>query len=327
MKRIAGILLVAWSLTGASSDSVTAQLVSKGYSVAEIRGGLYWVTDGAYNTMFLVTTDSVIAIDPLPTLGDKYLRAIREVTDKPVKYLIYSHEHTDHIGGASIFGSGLQIVAQKRTAELLELRHDPRRPVPSVSFEKSYTLETGGQRLELAYSGPNHEDGNIFIYAPKQKTLMLVDVVYPGYMPYKNLGIVQDVPGYVQAQEDALKYDFDTFVGGHVGRLGTRHDVEVSLEFTKDLYAATVAQLNRLSFPSFLTAHPGPDKWDLHNQYEKELVNACSSELTPRWSGRLADTQTYLKDNCWAMIEAVIVQTPPSLKFDNTSQKGAPNDR
>ena len=72
----------------------------KGYLVEEIRDGLYWVTDGAYNTMFLVTDKGVVAVDAPPSLGQKYLRAIAEVTDKPVNYLIYSHAHIDHIGAA-----------------------------------------------------------------------------------------------------------------------------------------------------------------------------------------------------------------------------------
>src|SRR5262249_40555194 len=51
----------------------------KGYLVQEIGGGLYWVTDGAYNTMFLVTGEGVVAVDAPPTLGANYLKAISEV--------------------------------------------------------------------------------------------------------------------------------------------------------------------------------------------------------------------------------------------------------
>ena len=70
----------------------------KGYVVEEIRGGLYGVTDGSYNTMFLVTDEGVVAIDAPPSIGANYLKAIAEVTDKPIKYVIYSHSHLDHIG-------------------------------------------------------------------------------------------------------------------------------------------------------------------------------------------------------------------------------------
>ena len=75
----------------------------KGYFVEEIRGGIYWVTDGLYNTMFAIWSNGVVAIDPLPNLGERYLKAIREVTDKPITHVIYSHEHTDHIGAAYLF--------------------------------------------------------------------------------------------------------------------------------------------------------------------------------------------------------------------------------
>ena len=70
----------------------------KGYVVEEIRGGLYWVTDGSYNTMFMVTDEGVVVIDAPPSIGANYLKAIAEVTDKPINYVIYSHSHLDHIG-------------------------------------------------------------------------------------------------------------------------------------------------------------------------------------------------------------------------------------
>jgi glyoxylase-like metal-dependent hydrolase (beta-lactamase superfamily II) len=300
---IAGFLLEAQTTLGPD----------KGYRVQEIRDGLYWVTDGAYNTMFLVTSEGVIAIDALPTLGARQLAAIRDITDKPIRYLIYSHEHTDHIGAASLFPASTKIIAQEETARILQRRKDSRRPTPAITFRENYTLRLGGQTLELIYPGPNHETGNIIIWAPGQKTLMLVDVIYPGYMPYKNLGIVEDVPGYIDVHKAVLAYDFDTFVGGHVDRLGTRTDVESSLAFVSQLYSVSTGALGRTPFPAFLSAHAGSDKWDLHNEYEKALVEECAAKLGPAWEKRLTDTHTYLKDNCWAMIEAITVQTPPAV--------------
>jgi hypothetical protein len=64
---------------------------AKGYLVQEIRDHLYWVTDGSYNTMFLVTDKGVVAVDAPPSIGKNYLKTIAEVTDKPVRYVIYSH--------------------------------------------------------------------------------------------------------------------------------------------------------------------------------------------------------------------------------------------
>jgi hypothetical protein len=142
---------------------------------------------------------------------------------------------------------------------------------------------------------------------------MLVDVIYPGYMPYKNLGIVEDVPGYIAIHNTVLGFDFDTFVGGHVNRMGNRKDVETSLEFSNELYSVAMRFMTKTPFPAFLAGHSGADKWDLHNEYEKALVDECAAELGPAWENRLTDTKTYLKDNCWAMIEAITVQIPPFM--------------
>ena len=62
-------------------------------------------------------------------------------------------------------------------------------PIPNVTFTKNYTLQIGNQTLKLDYYGVNHLPGNIFIYAPKQKVLMLVDVLLPGWVPFPYLAI------------------------------------------------------------------------------------------------------------------------------------------
>lgn len=284
--------------------------VEKGYVVQEIRDRLYWLSDGAYNSMFLVSSEGVIAIDPLPTLGGNYLRAIADVTDKPVTHVIYSHEHTDHIGAAHLLPKTASIIAQKETAKLLATRNDPRRPLPTVAFEDTYTLSVGDQTLVLDYKGVNHEAGNIFIYAPKQRVLMLVDVVYPGYMPYPNLCIAVDVPGYLKAHRDALSYDFDTLVAGHVDRLGTRKDVELSLAFATDLQRTAAQLLAATPFTAYLSEHKPENKWFAHDAYEKELVDRCYAVLLPKWQRQLAGAEMALSSQCWSMIVALVVQMP-----------------
>ena len=57
-------------------------------------------------------------------------------------------------------------------------------PMPTKKFSNNYTLQVGNQTLQLDYYGNNHSPGNIFIYAPKQKVLMLVDIIFPGWTPF-----------------------------------------------------------------------------------------------------------------------------------------------
>lgn len=167
-------------------DILLNTLPEKGYLVEEIRDNLYWVTDGSYNTMFLVTDEGVVAIDAPPSIGQNYLNAIAEVTDKPITHVIYSHAHLDHIGAAGIFPKNATYIAHQDTsAELkramsLTKNDSTIPPIPTISFPNNYMLQIGNQTLNLDYYGDNHMSGNLFIYAPNQKTLMLVDIVFPG---------------------------------------------------------------------------------------------------------------------------------------------------
>jgi len=277
-------------------------------------GGLYWVTDGGYNTMFAVSSAGVIACDAPPSLGPNYLKAIAEVTDKPVTHLVYSHEHIDHIAAAGLFPSSVRIVANRHTADLLATRRDPRRPLPHIVFDSTYSLNVGHQTLQLSYQGINHCIDNTFIYAPRQQTLMLIDVVYPGWMPYKNLGVAIDVPGFVEAHRQALAFDFKTLVAGHVSRRGTRADVELQLAFLKDLSEACERAYAALPFPTFLAATTSTKgSWDRHQDYEQALLDRVAADVGPRWRERLLGFDTYFRDNCWAMLETFVVQGKPSF--------------
>jgi len=74
-------------------------------------------------------------------------------------------------------------------------------PIPTVTFTQNYTLQIGNQSLKLDYYGVNHLPGNIYIYAPKQKVLMLVDVIFPGWIPFPYLAVAKDTAGFIKAHE------------------------------------------------------------------------------------------------------------------------------
>ena len=232
-----------------------AAIPAKGYLVQEIRNHLYWVTDGSYNAMFLVTDKGVVVVDAPPSIGKNYLKAIAEVTDKPVTYVIYSHAHIDHIGAAGIFPKNATFIAQQETAAKLQRAKSVARnasmvpSIPTVTFSKNYTLQIGNQTLKLDYYGVNHLPGNIFIYAPKQKVLMLVDIIFPGWIPFPYLAIAKDTAGFIKAHDIALNnYDFDTIVAGHLTRLGTRSDVIIQKEFVSDLEKAAATANQEVLF-------------------------------------------------------------------------------
>src|SRR6516165_3527044 len=74
-----------------------------GYAVKEMGGGVYVVSDNGWQSAFLVTDEGVIVFDAPQSFGKGIPSAIAKVTDQPVKFLVYSHEHKDHIGGSAAF--------------------------------------------------------------------------------------------------------------------------------------------------------------------------------------------------------------------------------
>src|SRR5215218_3463830 len=264
---------------------------SKGYLVEEIRDGLFWVTEGAYNTMFLVTDEGVVAIDAPPTIGKNYLKAISEVTDKPITHVIYSHAHIDHIGAAGMFPENAVIIAQEETAAEFERAktistNASMVPIPTETFSNNYTLQVGNQTLQLDYYGVNHLPGNIFIYAPKQKVLMLVDVLFPGWVPFPYLAIAKDTAGFIKAHDIALNnYDFDTIVAGHLTRLGTRNDAIVQREFVSDLEKAAAQANQQVSFGEIAKQVGGgqPNPWLIFSKYIDAVGKNCVNYMLPKW--------------------------------------------
>ena len=91
---------------------------------------VYIWRNGNHQSMFIVTKDGVIATDPVaygrPTGGQQYVDEIKKVTDKPIKYLIYSHLHFDHIAGGKAFkDAGARVIAHKNATARLKTLKDP----------------------------------------------------------------------------------------------------------------------------------------------------------------------------------------------------------
>lgn len=290
----------------------------KGYLVEEVADGLYWVTDGTYQVMFLTTGEGVIAVDAPPSLGERYLQAIAEVTDEPITHVIYSHSHADHIAAAGMFPDDAIFIAHEDTATQLKRAMGSERtfpygmfvgglpiPLPTSTFADSMTLEVGNKILELSYKGPAHEPGNIFIYAPEQKVLYLIDVIFPGWSPFKDLAVAEDVPSFVSAHDQVLVYDFDTMISGHLGRRATREDVEVQKEYVEDMQAAAASALQTVDFMAIAADVGFENTWLLFDTYLLALEDACEESVVPVWKDRLGAVDVFTASHCARLIESL----------------------
>ncbi len=283
---------------------------ARGYRLQELGKGLYMITDNAYQSIFMVYETGVVVVDAPPPFGQNIQKAIIEVTDKPITHVVYSHSHNDHIGGTKNLNLDKKavIIAHEETKRLLLRARDPNRPAPTMTFKDNYLLKVGSQTLELSYNGLAHELGNIFIYAPAQKTLMVVDVVFPGWMPWRRFALAKDIPGYFAQVEEINNMKWDILVGGHVTRTGTHDDVTLQLAFMNDLRNTARKALQTTTPGEGLTPADRDNPWAVFDNYIDRVVIQCVNALTPKWSSKLAGYDVFIWDQCYAMEQSLRIE-------------------
>ena len=197
-----------------------------GYAVKNVGGGVYVMSDNGWQSAFLVTEDGVIVLDAPSSYGKSIPAEIAKVTDKPIRMLIYSHAHKDHIGGSAAFKDvkDLQIVALDTVSDFLKEKQDPNRLIPNVTFSSAKTISLGGQTIELTLHGYHSNQGDLFIYIPQAKFLMAIDCVTAGYAPFQGFDITTNFGEYMKVFDQLLAYDFNTFVGSGAGQANTSRD-------------------------------------------------------------------------------------------------------
>jgi glyoxylase-like metal-dependent hydrolase (beta-lactamase superfamily II) len=282
---------------------------AQGYFVGRVEKNLYWVTDGAYQAAFLTTRDGVVLFDAPPTIGHNLQRAIDQITSangvsNTVTHLVYSHHHADHAGASSLFGGNVVRVGHEETRRLLLRDNDPTRPAPEVTFQDRYTLDVGGERVQLAWHGTNHTPDNSYIHFPGHDTLMLVDIFLPRWVPFDSFNLNEDVPGSIAAPDTAMAYPWKHFIGGHMGRLGTRADMAVYQQYVNDIIDGVKKALATVD-PTPFFAKYGNNVWAASQQYLAAVVAYASGPVIKKYLGVLAAADVYTASTTFAILESV----------------------
>jgi glyoxylase-like metal-dependent hydrolase (beta-lactamase superfamily II) len=197
-----------------------------------------------HQAMFVVTPAGVIATDPIgryrPQAVTTYIDEIRKITSAPIRYVVYSHHHYDHIAGGKPFkDAGATFVAHKRAKDrLAELNFPDVTPVDETVDDKR-VIELGGTTLELIYVGRNHSDNTLLMRLPKEKLIFAVD-----FLPINSVNWRNMPDSWPFEWEDGIRkvlsLEWDRMIPGHPGpggRLGTRDDVNTLLSYMQELAA------------------------------------------------------------------------------------------
>ncbi len=195
-------------------------------------------TSQGSNAGWFLVGDEVVAVDSGsdPATGSALLEKIQETTHKPVRYLIVTHAHGDHAGGAGAFAAaGAEVVCQENIVPALVPIVVPASKTKSgvMSFSDRLALLGGARRVAVYYLGPAHSAGDIVVYLPEEKTLFAGDVVLATGAPYMQSPDV-DPDGWEKILERLGQLDVEKVVPGH-GGLGPRKAIANTFAYIKKI--------------------------------------------------------------------------------------------
>jgi glyoxylase-like metal-dependent hydrolase (beta-lactamase superfamily II) len=226
-----------------------------------------------HQAMFVVTPDGVIATDPIsPEAAKIYVQEIRKITPAPIRYVVYSHHHLDHIsGGAAFKEAGALFVAQRRAKETLQALNNPAAVIPDLVVDDHAVLTLGGTSVELHYVGRNHTDDALVVLVPKDKILFAVD-----WLPIRAI-LFRNVPEshydeWLESIDRVLTFDWDRMIPGHPSPagFGTKDDVRALKGYMTDLKEAVrVAAAEGKCFDQAMkeVKLPKYEQWGRYNEF------------------------------------------------------------
>ena len=213
------------------------------FATTKVADNVYVFRAGGHQSMFIVTPEGVIATDPIG-LGNReaptqYIAEIRKVTQAPIRYLLYSHHHYDHIAGGKPFkDAGAIVVAHRNAHRRLAALQSPDVVLPDMIVEDSgSTIALGGMRVDLLWVGNNHSDNTLVMLLPRERIVFTVD-----WLPIQG-ALFRDmpdsyIPDWFAGIDRVLALEWDRMIPGHPGpggRLGTKDDVRAVKEYMVDV--------------------------------------------------------------------------------------------
>jgi glyoxylase-like metal-dependent hydrolase (beta-lactamase superfamily II) len=206
--------------------------------ITRIAGNVWRFRNNFHFSVFAVTRAGIVATDPINADAARWLQGqLRErFPGQPVRYLIYSHDHADHISGGEVFEGATVIAHENAKAKIV----GERRPtaVPTATFRDALSIQLGDTAVELAHVGRNHSDNSIVMRFPAERVLFAVD-----FIPVETLAFRDMTDGYLEEWIESLRrveaMDFDILAPGH-GPVGRKEHVRMFREYMQALYEAVL---------------------------------------------------------------------------------------
>jgi glyoxylase-like metal-dependent hydrolase (beta-lactamase superfamily II) len=245
---LAGLLVGAIALQSAWVVYTQTAKAPGPLHIERVKGDLYMISGEGGNVAVYVTSEGVVLVDDMFDRNHADILAqVKSVTDKPLKYVINTHQHDDHAGGDMKMLPIAEVIAHKNArANLVHIRQPyyedtPGTPIglPRLTFSDEASVFLGGKEVRAKYFGRGHTSGDAIVYFPDLKVVHTGDL-FLGRRPARDGAPVQSRPAGVNIYVDyaqggsfldwtktldgALTLDFDTVIPGH-GPVSSKADV------------------------------------------------------------------------------------------------------
>lgn len=262
-------VIAAVAVTMVAGDIASFAQQGPKRAITKISGDLYRFQNNFHFSVFYVTSAGVIVTDPINADAARWLKAeIKKRFNQPIKYLVLSHDHSDHSSGGEVFADTATVIAHENARKTIIGEKRPT-AVPDLTFTDSMNIELGGKTMELIYVGKNHSDNTIVMRFPAERVLFAVD-----FIPVKGLAFRNMSDAYIPEWMDSLRrveqIDFDILAPGH-GRIGQKADVTAFREYMDDLHAAVLAGMRQGKMLEELKTSIKLDKYQKWFRYKEFL--------------------------------------------------------
>ena len=242
--------------------------------ITRLADDVYLFRHQFHQAIFVTTPAGVIVTDPISAEAAAWLKVeIKKLTDQPVRYVVYSHHHSDHITGGSVFADQATFVSHAAARAPIVDAADSTTPVPSLTFTDRLFIDLGGKHVELIYTGKNHSDNSLVVLIPQHRLLFAVDFIPVDTVAYRTMR--SDFPDdWIESLKRVEQLDFDILVPGH-GKIGRKEHVRLFRGYLEDLRAAVIDQIKKrasLEETKKAVRLPKYEKWGRYDDWFPENV-------------------------------------------------------
>jgi len=192
--------------------------------IQKVTANLWVIMNNGGNVAVMPTSEGVILVDDkFAQDAPEIVAKVKTVTDKPIRYVLNTHQHGDHTGGnEAMITAGAQAIITKQARANMVAGKQP--GLPQITFTDETQVFLGGKEVAAKYVGRGHTNGDAVVYFPSERVLHTGDLFVSSGAPFCDTSNGGSIKEWDATIRKALEFDFDTVIPGH-GAVAKRADL------------------------------------------------------------------------------------------------------